>query len=297
MEFMQLRYFKTTAELEHISKAANALQIPQPYLSQTIKKLETELGTQLFDRVGKHIVLNEAGKIFLRYTNQVLTSLNNATLELNSFLSTETQEVTISFQCASMVIPQLMKEIMDSYPNLHFTICQKINDLLPQDVDITIYSSNKHIPDTNECFLMKEELMLLLPKSHPLSQVQQIHLDDLREEPFISLSKPSNLNTIIQTYYEQMNFTPKVSFYIDNPSIMREMLINGFGISIVPTITWYSMTQKDMVLRSIKDHKLERYLYLTWNSQKYQTKAVKSCINQIIDFFNKLENLVTVEIM
>ena len=292
MDFFQLRYFKITAELEHISRAAEELQIPQPYLSQIIKKLENELGTQLFDRVGKHIVLNEAGKIYLRYTNQVLSSLNNATLELNSFRTIETQEVTVSFQCASMLIPQLMKEIMERHPNLHFSICQQGNDLSPKDIDFTVYSSSKHVPEQNEHFLLKEDLMLILPKTHPLSNVKQISIEDLREEPFISLSKRSNLYGIINKYYEQMQFTPKIHFYIDNPSIMREMLVNGFGISIVPAITWYKMTQKDnMVLKSIKEFKMERYLYLAWNPQKYQTKAVKSCMEQITDFFKNMSDI------
>lgn len=288
MEFLQLRYFKVAAELEHISKAANELQIPQPYLSQTIRKLEDELGTRLFDRVGKHIVLNEAGRIILRYANQALSSLSNAALELESFRTMETQDVTVSFQSASMLIPQLMKEIMATHPNLHFSICQQVKDLSPKNIDITIYSSGKHVPEPNERFLLKEELLLILPKTHPLSNIEQITLDDIRDEKFISLSKQSNLYSIISKYYDQMSFTPKICFYIDNPSVMREMLANGFGISIVPAITWHNMTQKDMVLKSIKDYIMERYLYLSWNPQKYQTRAVKSCINQMADFFENL---------
>lgn len=288
MELMQLRYFKVVAELEHISKAANELHIPQPYLSQTIRKIEFELGNQLFDRKGKHIVLNDAGKIFLKYTNQVLSSLNNATLELNSFREMETQEVTICFQSASMLIPQLMKEIIEKHPNLHFTICQRANDVEFKDIDITIYSTNKHIPEPNEYFLLKEDLMLILPITHPLSNYDQISVEDIREEKFISLSKQCNLYTIIQKYYEQMEFVPKTSFYIDNPSIMREMIINGFGISIIPAITWNNMTQKDMVLKSIQFHKMERYVYLAWNPQKYRSKVVNSCIDQITEYFTSL---------
>ena len=292
MELIQLRYFKMTAELEHISKAAQELRIPQPYLSQVIKKLEGELDTQLFDRAGKRIYLNEAGKIFLRYTNQVLSSLDNAALELGSIRIRETQEVIVSFQCASMLIPQLMKEIMEMHPNLHFSICQQVTDLSPKDIDFTIYSSDKHLPEENERFLLKEDLMLILPKIHPLSKSRQISIEDLREEPFISLSKRSNLYRIINKYFEQKKFTPKINFYIDNPSIMREMLTNGFGISIVPAITWYKMTQKEnMVLKSLKDFKMERYLYLAWNPQKYQTEAVKNCMEQIVDFFKKLSEV------
>lgn len=287
MELIQLRYFKITAELENISKAAIELQIPQPYLSVTIKKLENELGTQLFDRIGKRVFLNDAGKIFLKYTNQVILDLNNASLELKTFRKKETQDVTISFQSASMFIPQLMKEITEKHPNLRFSICQQVN-YFSKDIDLAICSSNKQEQKPNERFLLKEELLLILPKTHPLSNLDQINIDDLQEEPFISLSEKSNLYNIIKEYYEQMNFTPKIRFYIDNPSVMRDMLCSGFGISIIPATTWYNMMKKDMVLKPIKGYKMERYLYLSWNPQKYQTREVKSCINQIVDFFKNI---------
>ena len=71
MNLQQLEYFRVVATLEHITKAANVLHIAQPALSKIIKTLERELGLQLFDRVGKNIVLNENGKILLKYARQV----------------------------------------------------------------------------------------------------------------------------------------------------------------------------------------------------------------------------------
>lgn len=290
MELIQLKYFKRAAELQHISKAAEELHIPQPYLSQTIKRLEQELSTQLFDRVGKRIVLNNAGKILLKYAEQVLMSVCNAELELKSAFEPEIQEIGVLFQSASMLIPQLMKEIMKDNPGLNFTIYQKIRDLSPADVDITIYSSDRATPGAHESLLLKEELMVVLPEAHPLSRTIEIDLADLRQEKFISLSKESNLYNILSGCYERMNFKPQTCFHIDNPSVMRDMLINGFGISIVPSITWRDLLQKHMVLRPIRNFRMERFLYLAWNTQKYQTSAVKACILQIINFFRELES-------
>ena len=289
MEISQLSYFKEAAELEHISKAAAALQIPQPYLSQTIKRLEDELGVKLFDRVGKRIFLNDAGRILLKHTNEILTNLNNVSLELNSLSMNEVQDISVSFQCASMLISQLMERVMEQHPKLNFYIYQQFKDSMQTDMDITIYSSEEHNPSKNEMFLMKENLLLALPKNHPLIHKEQITVDDLREERFISLSKTSNLYNIIKKYYEQMDFLPKTCFYIDNPSVMREMLVNNFGLSIIPSQTWYRITRNDIVLKPIQDYPMERSIYLAWNPHKYQTKAVKSCIHQIADYFRMIE--------
>ena len=76
MELQQLQYFKTAAECENLSEAAGKLFISQPALSQTIQRLESDLGTPLFDRRGKTIRLNESGRVVLAYTNTVLRELD-----------------------------------------------------------------------------------------------------------------------------------------------------------------------------------------------------------------------------
>ena len=82
MELLQLKYFKTVAELGKISAAAEALYISAPALSTSISRLEKELGVQLFDRYAKRIALNAQGEIFLRYVNQMFDALECGKKEL-----------------------------------------------------------------------------------------------------------------------------------------------------------------------------------------------------------------------
>ena len=288
MDFMQLQYFKTTAKTEHITRAAKELNIPQPYLSQVIKKLEKEIGVNLFDRIGKRIILNDAGKILLKHTDKIFIDLNNAMLELDNYRSVEKQDINVAFQCASMLIPQLVMELTERNPWLNFSVYQLHQELDPSIIDITIYSSDKKVPEENECFLLKEELLLALPRTHHLSNKGEITMEDLQNEKFISLSKESNLYKILIKYYEQKNIRLKPSIYLDNPSVMREMLMKGLGISVIPSITWHNITQKDILLRSIKDCKMERYIYLAWNKDKYRTESVKNSIEHIIHYFKNL---------
>ena len=78
MELLQLKYFCTVAELESISQAARVHMIPQPAMSKTISKLETELDMPLFDRIGRNIRLNSNGMAFYSYTKQALLMLGDA---------------------------------------------------------------------------------------------------------------------------------------------------------------------------------------------------------------------------
>ena len=74
MELNQIKQFRLIAGTESISEAAKLLFIAQPSLSQTLKRLEAKIGTPLFDRKGRKIVLNEAGKIFLKNCDEIVVS-------------------------------------------------------------------------------------------------------------------------------------------------------------------------------------------------------------------------------
>ena len=82
LELYQLRYFKTIAETEHFTRAAEVLHVAQPSLSKAISNLEAELGVQLFDRGKRSVYLNDYGRAFLRRVEHILTELEEAELEL-----------------------------------------------------------------------------------------------------------------------------------------------------------------------------------------------------------------------
>ena len=125
MELLQLYYFQVTARFQHISKAAACLHITQPALSQTIKRLEKELETELFDRVGKEIVLNEKGEILLKYANSVLSSVESAKAELLQ------KKSELEDQRAEAIA--LVKEIDDK----SFMIILESNEVLGEGFHVT----------------------------------------------------------------------------------------------------------------------------------------------------------------
>ena len=82
MEIQQLEYFKIVAEMQHMTHAAEKLNISQPALSKSISNIEQEIGVPLFDRQGRSIVLNRYGKLFLESVNMILEEYNKAKQEI-----------------------------------------------------------------------------------------------------------------------------------------------------------------------------------------------------------------------
>ena len=83
MELSHLKYFQLTAELQHITRAAEQLYISQPALSKTISKLENELDVKLFDREGKNVFLNDYGKSVLFHANKIFSELDEMQREIS----------------------------------------------------------------------------------------------------------------------------------------------------------------------------------------------------------------------
>ena len=108
MEIFQLIQFQAVAELEHMTRAAQRLNVAQPALSRTIQNLENELGASLFDRSGRRMRLNENGRILLRYSRQILSSIQDAKNEIAAQQSGAETCIRLCVHSATALIPQLL---------------------------------------------------------------------------------------------------------------------------------------------------------------------------------------------
>lgn len=286
MELLQLQYFRVIARTQNISAAAAQLHISQPSLSQILKRLEQEAGAPLFDRVGKRIVLNAYGSVFLKHVEEAFTALDNATAEIQTLRGTASKTVNLSILSASMLLPDLYQEIKKADPSILLHILQIDQERLPGPNELVISSDWKFPADTAAChILLEEEIQLALPAEHPLLARPSICLEDLAGETFISLSSGSSLARILSHYFADRNFRPDITTYIDNPDIMRKLLAAQAGLAFVPTLTWRGLSSNGIQMRPVEDLPMRRFLLLRWNPDAFLTPSVILCRNVIIQYF------------
>jgi len=120
----QLKYFVVVANQESITKAANILYVSQPAVSKTIKQLEEELEIKLFDRTGRTLKLNRAGKLFYSYVNDSLEELNRGISAVKGGLDQTEQPISILMEVASPFIPTIVTNIKEKFPNVRLNIAQ-----------------------------------------------------------------------------------------------------------------------------------------------------------------------------
>lgn len=288
MELLQLQYFREIARSGHLSKTAEKLHISQPSLSQMLKKLETEVGTPLFDRIGRQIVLNSSGKIFLRYADEIFGALNNAALELESDKTQRGKIVALHICSASMCLPEIVRRIQKRDENIRLQIYQHITD--EKSMCPSLYLTSSPVRPQKQLsskILLKERLKIALPKGHPLAEKQELTWKDLKEEAFLSLAPESDLSVTVRHFCESKGIEPNITTYVDTPSVLRDLLRLNLGVAFIPENTWQGFASDTVVLKTVVDLQMERYLVLSWDKTMHCTPALELCRQVIMEYFQE----------
>lgn len=279
MEWKQLEQFIVAAKEENMSRAAMKLHISQPSLSQTIKRLEEEMGFPLFVREGKHIRLNESGKILMQTAGQILQMMEDTKRRLEEQNGIPHPEVSIHIGCASTLLPELLRYLRKNDPNLQLRIHQWNRLEKEREDDIQILAGKQgELWEGSKEILLEEEILLALPMGHPLLEKEQIFWKDLEQEEFISLNQNWELARVITGTMEEHQFFPKVTMGVDNPNLMRELLKAHMGIAFVPAVTWHAFAGREVLMRPVASCTMTRRIYLCTKQERYQTKEEVQCM-------------------
>lgn len=289
MELLHLRYFKIIAELGNMTKASEVLHVAQPSLSKVIHLLEKELQVSLFDRIGKNIILNENGKVLLKYTNQIFTSLHDVKTELSDLNKTHENTMTLSMHAASKLLPEILLEFKEKYPNIRFAIVQHESKSIEEmNCDLLINSTKHKVIADNVITLLEEEILLAVPNNHPLALKKKVRLEEVANEAFISLQKGKDLANITSSFCQAAGFEPNIVLESDDPATIRGLIAVGLGIAFLPSITWHGVADANIKLLSISNVNCKRYINVSWRQGSYCSNSTKLFLDFIVDFFKNL---------
>jgi DNA-binding transcriptional LysR family regulator len=285
MELQQLKYFQVVAKYESMSKAAEILNIAQPAVSQSIKRLEKELGVELFDSEGRKIILNEKGKWLSKKVPKMLEPIENLPDEIGEVSLKPKTKITMLIKSSSVLIPEMLKEFMTINDNVRFHVYQ--NESVHQNYDICITSVPLSQEVTDGIILLKEKLLLAIPVESELARKQEITIFDLAEQTFVALEKGKPYTNIAMHYFHQYDFYPTIEFEADSPGMVRGFIEAGLGIAFYPEYTWGVLASNQTVLREISGITCGRQIILF---AKSQNPVVDQLIKFIVDYYNIVKN-------
>ena len=206
MELLQLRYFLTTAEYQHMTKAAEHLQIAQPALSQAIHRLESELGIPLFERKNRSIELNDAGRLLQKRLIPIISALDRIPGELMAGQYQSSHTIHLKLLAASTLITNRIIAYRTLRPDVNFQLYQSDTNA---DFDLcvsAIRSDLKNDEYSDYMVMLEEDLYLAVPTHSPYGDKDSIRLADTKNAGYICLAGSRPIRQICNSYFSEADF-------------------------------------------------------------------------------------------
>lgn len=282
MNLNQLFYFTKLAEKEHYTKAAEELGISQPSLSHAISTLEKELGVRLFEKQGRNIILTKYGKIFNEYAEQSLRILDTGIKKVQS-LTGQTEgvvELAYIYTLGSEFVPRLVSNFIRTNEELNvkfrFTVgntSEVIQGLKDEKFDIGFCSMMEKEPEIEFTQVGTENLVVVVPKGHPLSEKKAVDLEEAAVYPQIFYTQNSGLRPVIDRMFERLKIRPDIAFEIEEDGSMAGLVANHFGIAVMPELPILKMFDVDVL--KIRNQHEKRYVYMARKKNQYRPPMVR----------------------
>ena len=282
MNIQKLKYFYTTAQLEHITKASELLHISQPSLTQAIHSLEFELGVPLFNRQGRRIVLTQFGQYLKERLDTLLPQLDNLPNEIEQLKNTVNKTVKLNILAASSFVINTIMSYKKKNPDVIFDFEQ---NELKFDCDIVI-TTNGLSSESSKGYIQRcvkeEKIYLAVPKSSKYATLEEIDLSVVKDESFIMLSSTRLFGVICNKFCSIAGFFPKVLFESDSPAAVQNIISMGAGIAFWPEYSWGKLDNKNVSLIPVSHPICQRDLIFELHSRLPKSVYAEDFYNYLL---------------
>lgn len=289
MNLLYLRYFVELAHTQHYTRAAEHLCITQPSLSHAIAQMETELGVPLFEKNGRGIMLTHFGEQFLACAQQTLATLDDG---IDTLQRVGRGEGIIRLGLLRTLgvdyVPDLAARFLAANPdkNIRFTFHSGITkDLLDglsaRQFDIVFCSQPYLERKLTAVPVNKQDLVLVVPRSHPLAQQHTVDLAETLLYPQVYFAKGTGLRIIIDELFRQIGGTPTIAYETEEDQVIAGLVAHGFGIAVVPYMEM--LLRLDVKILQIVRPVWERNFYMVTDDRAYQSMAVRQFRQFVLD--------------
>lgn len=283
MDFHQLRVFQAAATYGGFTRAGEQLHLSQSTVSQHIKQLEAELGCPLFLRVGKRVLVSEAGNVLLQYADRIFQDLTNAEMAVREMSALKRGTVRLGVGATTLTyrLPRILREYHRRFPEIELVVVTGTTESLLQSVknhqaDLAIVMSPREEPGMRITPLGTEELVIVLNHNHPMARKSVLMPDDLRKLRFILYEKKTKMQNLIDSYFHTLGFAPRIAMEVESIEAMKSLVRAGLGASVLPlcAVGDKVLAARLRVLR-VRNAPLLRHLGLATLDAAMQPRAIK----------------------
>ncbi|WP_426983946.1 LysR family transcriptional regulator [Brevibacillus borstelensis] len=295
MELKQLEYFLAVAQELHFTKASEKVGISQPSLSQQIRALEAEIGVPLFDRIGKKTALTEAGRILRGHAQRVFHELSQARAAISELQGLQRGKLTIGalLTVVNYLLPPAILAFHRQYPHIELSVLGlRTGDIRSALLDNQLDMGIVFLPVEDEEFetlpLVQEELCLVVPSGHALTEKRSAPLEVLKETPSVLLPQNYYLRQLIDQHCETAGFSVKPSFEMTTMESIVNMVASGIGVTVLPK-PYVDFIQNGKIAAVPFASPITRQIGIIYRADKYMCAATRVFLENLIGTAKRME--------
>ncbi|WP_269919533.1 LysR family transcriptional regulator [Caldifermentibacillus hisashii] len=292
MNIDQLEAFIYVVQLKSIHKASKALYLSQPTVTARIKSLERELNVELFTRQGKNLILNQHGKDFIPYAEQILQTVRQGKNQIRK----KTKQNEIIFGANSITsnyfIPHALVIWKNDYPDINFKFISGSNDelivkLLNHEIDFafTKQMSNEKV---EQQVVLDNSVQLIVYPEHPFARGEEVTIKKLADESVVFFECGAFDWNFIYKIFELERVEPNIEFKVDHLEVAKSIIKNKQSIGFLPLLSVKEEVENGelVVIDTTNLITIKQQIYLTFTHSNVIEKIQNSIERSIQSFYN-----------
>ena len=279
MDLKQLRYFYDSAQSENFSKTAEKYMVPPSSVSAAVKRLENEIGVNLFERTSNRIELNTSGRILADALGVAFEQVENA-LQTITDSGELKKEIRLLVRVRRKWITDLIIEYQQKHPNVTFGVT---NDFSTEDFegfDIIIDEQLDRYSERERFLLSVEQICIKASKDSPLAG-RTLTMRELHDQSFIMMGSASPLRRLLERTGRRCGFAPRVAIECDDRQCMVRCVEAGMGLMLGTRKALQDKTESNIVPLNVTDFNEVQTAYV-------YHRRLESGDNALRDFLNFL---------
>ena len=277
LDSRQLRAFRVLARTGSFTQTARELHLTQSGISHSMKALETETGCRLLDRLGKKVVLTQAGEQLLQHAEKILSEMESAREALKQLGKWGRGRLRLgaSTTACQHLIPPVLREFKESFPEHTITLepgdtPQLVGSLLKQRIDLALTLEAEKEPQLEFHPLFEDELQFIVSARHPWAQAGRVEREEIPRQSYILYSKHSVTFRLIEDYFRREEMVLNSILEVGSMEATKELVKLGLGISVLaPWVAQKEIEEGSLVALPLGRKKLaRRWGILHWRGKR-----------------------------
>jgi DNA-binding transcriptional LysR family regulator len=274
LDLFQLETFLAVAQERSFSRAAVRLRRTQPAISQTIAKLEAELGEALFERSMRDGSLTDAGEVLREYAQKLLNLRSEASGALEELRSLHRGILTLAAnEYTCLYLLPLLDIFRRKHPRIKVTVHRSLasriaDEVLAHSVEIGVLSFRPEDPQVRSIVVYRDALALVVHPNHPLATAKSVSIRDLGSEDFIAHNVPSPQRAKVLDAFHRHKTPLRIEVELPSLDAVKRFVAMGNGVALAPGLSVESeLASGNLVQVMVKELQMERKLRLVHRKQ------------------------------